>query len=226
LAQAISFVARAFQSSCSRGLSEAEFTMGAVSGVQCCWYSSANALNDFDLITSEELADKLASQTFPVEEKPGEVAEMIDLAHVASLAFAGSGEDENNEVSDIAEDAPRKQGFVTKKQVMFMDVSSATEDALPEAGSRVRTRKTTGYVTKETLVKLLGDLSDEEEDMAEKADKANQDAIVVAAKTKVEKKGASSPRAIHQRCKARKGTGFVTKAKLRKVLDVVGEDEV
>lgn len=108
-------------------------------------------------------------------------------------------------------------GFVSKDEVesALAKTHFSTDQDSP-SGGRSKTRKGTGFVTKEKLLEVLGNDSDEEDDDA--VDPKAKDA-----KSAVSPSTATS--AASDRCKARKGTGFVSKSKLKKVLDVVGDGD-
>lgn len=85
---------------------------------------------------------------------------------------------------------------------MFADVDESAKGET--AGSRrIEGRKGTGAVTKEQLLEVLQDISDEEE-LADTPPRISSEVV-------------------HKRVSGRKGTGFVTKDKLKKLTE--GDDE-
>lgn len=154
-------------------------------------------------VTSAELANHLG------ESRPnGKV--MINLDKIETILLHA---DEGGELKRTVE--RQSTGFVTQKhleaasnKVSFADVGkSANGEA--EGTRRVQGRKGTGAVTKERLLEVLEDLSDEEAEVEQVKD-------VPLNKT---------PAAVANRVKARKGTGFVSREKLHKLVDSGGEQE-
>merc|ERR1739841_6138 len=86
---------------------------------------------------------------------------------------------------------------------------STGEDSNGQRKSRTKDRKGTGFVSKQQFLEFLQNASDEEDDDEEK------DAPVPQIQ----------PKDVHERCKARKSTGYagyVSKNKLKKVLMTAG----
>jgi len=112
-------------------------------------------------------------------------------------------------------------GYVTMEQVdrLRNHVSFQLEDSDAQVEEKSRIRKGTGFVSTAALFELLNDIDDEEEDEPKPDDKMSK--LQGSPQTgDFRPQIKSAPKR-----NGRKGTGFVTKAKLNKVLEVVGTEE-
>mmetsp|Transcript_66660 Transcript_66660/g.124450 ORF Transcript_66660/g.124450 Transcript_66660/m.124450 type:complete len:208 (-) Transcript_66660:78-701(-) len=205
-------------------------------GVSCCkvgepQQSSTEHTSD-ERVSSELLLDMLekrASVLHPEQRTSHKV--LINLELVETILMEEEQEDAASAVqtSEPGQAPPRRgrkgTGFVTKEQVAaaleksgpngvsFSDEGLEVQEAKSE--SRTKARKPTGYVTKEKLLHALENMSDEEdEDGKEGASEAPAAAAVV-----------SEPEPAPARNGKRKGTGFVSKKQLQKVIDIYGEED-
>lgn len=175
---------------------------------------NANAIDGFgpgpdppldlpDFVTSKEFVEAMAK---------GE--RKVSVAAIVHIVRHSSDDAEGNKAGG----PPKSAGFVTRDEVRRSDwqpkVVFSQEGVPPElnaaptgGSSRVQDWKGTGYVTKEKLLSILADDSDEENGA-------------------LSTPSAQAPADLDARkCSNRKGTGFVTKAKLQKVLDAVGDGQ-
>lgn len=168
-------------------------------------------------VTTEELVESLARSTSTDSQNPeGVVENRISLHYLKHL---------------LKEDTKGNSTFVTKCQVESackrgsVTFPAEVVQASTDEANRAQGRKGTGFVTKKHLLEILKDVdTDDEEDgetllnkSKEKAPNAKPPTGTIA--------GASTAVDIVQRCKDRKGTGFVTKKALKKVLIAAGETD-
>jgi len=190
-------------------------------GNQCCGDVTGQVVGKegvSDPVTSEELVRALSGG-----ENVGKRRISINVKAIQTVLY--SPEDDEEEDEGEAAPPPRKgprkvTGYITKADLdsaverMTEEEEEAEAEAKPR-DQRIKARKGTGVVSKEKLLSLLMDDSDEEGEGT--------------ASEKALEKGKASPAVTEgtaqQRCKNRKGTGFVTKDKLKKVLAAVGEGE-
>eukprot|EP00448_Togula_jolla_P004855 CAMPEP_0170602216 /NCGR_PEP_ID=MMETSP0224-20130122/18274_1 /TAXON_ID=285029 /ORGANISM="Togula jolla, Strain CCCM 725" /LENGTH=208 /DNA_ID=CAMNT_0010927043 /DNA_START=45 /DNA_END=671 /DNA_ORIENTATION=+ len=182
-------------------------------------------------LTSEEFVNSLAKIGRP----DGSLSINLDLVETILLTEEDKGK---REVSHLPQDeVPAGTGH---RRVSFQGEQlpgQAPPAETPSKSSRVKARKGTGYVTKEKLLNLLDKRDDEEEEGEEGAEEedeesgAETDAEVHASPKDQPATGfhPSTPAVAGEgdkksRCKARKGTGFVSKASLQKVLVACGEE--
>lgn len=173
-------------------------------------------------LTNEELVDSLINKTNAGGPKAKGTTINLDIIETILLA-------DETQPKEFKRSSERKgTGWVSKddidsaaNQVTF-DKEKSSEDLAKGSGDgRVKARKGTGFVTKEKMMNLLDELSDEEAEqpLLGQDDGAKEPQAVAASAPNIV--GAE----VKARCKARKGTGFVTKSKLKKVLDAVGDAE-
>lgn len=140
----------------------------------------------------------------------------VPLTAIESIESIGNGDVDDDRVGGPAK---RSTGYVTRDEVRLssgqpkavtfnQQVAPAAIDSAPTGCSnRVQGRKGTGFVSKEKLLAILVDDSDEEASIsATPPTQAPMDPNT-------------------RQCRERRGIGFVTKAKLKKVLDSIGDDE-
>eukprot|EP00927_Polykrikos_kofoidii_P077685 TRINITY_DN74600_c0_g1_i1.p2 TRINITY_DN74600_c0_g1~~TRINITY_DN74600_c0_g1_i1.p2 ORF type:complete len:209 (+),score=50.11 TRINITY_DN74600_c0_g1_i1:173-799(+) len=128
----------------------------------------------------------------------------IRLDVIQHLMIAGNDEDEEEEVS-----RGRALSLEEVQAVAGVSFGPLPTEKPKEGGmeSRIRGRKGTACMTKQQVLDLLGDLTDEEEENNGKKRKPKQNPG---------KAGANKPR---------RQTGFVNKSKLKRVLALFGETE-
>jgi hypothetical protein len=209
-------------------------------GNQCCPSSQPASLSiptgssPAKLVTHEELVEVLSSiglgdqsGTTPVRRTAS--INMSALETILLVEEEASGVEELNGDASHRKGPQQGMGFVTKDVLKesMMRISfreSQSQEGLGERNpdSAASKRKPTGAITKEKLLALLA--ADDEE--------AEEDGLAtdMAAKVRILEgdhagRADSDARAPAARAKARKGTGFVTKDKLRKVLAAAGEEQ-
>mmetsp|Transcript_88082 Transcript_88082/g.196941 ORF Transcript_88082/g.196941 Transcript_88082/m.196941 type:complete len:203 (-) Transcript_88082:156-764(-) len=199
-------------------------------GAQCCCTPIENTgsettltvASNEDFVTAEALVDELVRHSGKDHQK-GEKHVRVSVELIETILLQEEGETQAPQVGFKRVSERKSTGFVSKANVADaantvrlslppQDISPAPAD-VAERASRVKDRKGTGFVTKEKLLHMLDEISDDEEDL---------DATEIEQKAAAAKVVAKSSK---ERCKERKGTGFVTKNKLKKVLAAVGEDE-
>mmetsp|Transcript_8351 Transcript_8351/g.19668 ORF Transcript_8351/g.19668 Transcript_8351/m.19668 type:complete len:209 (+) Transcript_8351:98-724(+) len=205
-------------------------------GASCCKVAESQASTDSEhttdaRVSSEaflDMLEKRASVLHPEGRTSNKV--LINLGLVETILL----EDEREDPSTILTsepDAPvarsargrKGTGFVTKEQisaaleksgpdgVSFSDEGIEVQEAKSE--SRTKSRKPTGFVTKEKLLHALANMSEDEDD--EEGEKQEEKMEAPAAVTQ--------PAPV--RSGKRKGTGFVSKKQLQKVINIYGEDD-
>jgi len=123
-----------------------------------------------------------------------------------------------NDIDDEEEDEPKPDDKMSKLRLRN-HVSFQLEDSDAQVEEKSRIRKGTGFVSTAALFEFLNDIDDEEEDEPKPDDKMSK--LQGSPQTgDFRPQIKSAPKR-----NGRKGTGFVTKAKLNKVLEVVGTEE-
>jgi len=183
-------------------------------GSLCCHVDSPVVPSGDDLVTPDDFVNELARHSGRGQDATGGRHVQVNIEFIETILLQG-------DIADIEfkRAADRKStGFVSKANledaVNHVRFNAPTSDGPPTAAaSRVTERKGTGFVTKEKLLHMLDELSDDED-----TDMALPPAAAQGSKP-------ADSLTVKERCKARKGTGFVTKSKLKKVLAAVGQDE-
>lgn len=187
-------------------------------------------------MNSSEFVDTLVSAATKGEKK-GDVSINLELIETILLY----DEDTNTTSPQVGRAEGRKgTGFIRKDQVAqavskvhIVDGSGGSEETLPHDG-RVKARKGTGAVSKEKLLEILDNISDDEEEeqggattVKVQVQEVQQQASITSEPLPPRSPG--SPTKVlpssSDRCKTRKGTGFVSKGMLKKVLAALGEEE-
>mmetsp|Transcript_62114 Transcript_62114/g.148138 ORF Transcript_62114/g.148138 Transcript_62114/m.148138 type:complete len:214 (+) Transcript_62114:129-770(+) len=212
-------------------------------GIACCKVTGVEGheedMSNKKLVSGEALlemleakASELHSADSSFQRKPSTKV-LINLELVETILMEQQEEDG---LEDEGTDAPAKPaqkargrkgtGFVTKEQVEAAlsksdrnSVSFAEEGEVqeqePKQEGRSKTRKPTGFVTKEKLLQALADMSDDDDDEDRGAEE----------KKDAPPKPVAKPAPAPVRGGKRKGTGFVSKKQLQKVIDIYGDDE-
>jgi len=183
-------------------------------GLSLCSPSNPKATQHEDLLSVEEFVDavEVAYKRTSIRTSRGEKPHaFINMDIIQTILI--DDDDDGTNVSFQRSSNRKGTGYVTKEEVdqlvdkgvQFADV---TDEELADlqtqlsdgARRRVKDRKGTAFVTKAQLITALEEASDEEPDP-----NANS---------------APAPKR-----KGRKGTGFVSKKKLKKVVAILGEEE-
>jgi len=170
-------------------------------------------------LTNEELVNSLLDAQEPGKTKANGVQINLDVIETILLA-------DDTAPKEYKRASERKgTGWISKDEVTsalnavsFQGNADSSADQKATDG-RVKARKGTGFVTKEKMMHLLDELSDEEQEQPSDQGGAKPPQPATTAPAPV------VDAEVKARCKARKGTGFVTKSKLKKVLDAVGDPE-
>mmetsp|Transcript_88713 Transcript_88713/g.259287 ORF Transcript_88713/g.259287 Transcript_88713/m.259287 type:complete len:204 (-) Transcript_88713:186-797(-) len=199
-------------------------------GANCCHGQNAASVGEIpehEVYTTAHFVEELARHSGKDQDVGGKHVKVnVELIETILLQ---DREGSTGGTGDMKRSSDRKgTGFVLKMDVEDA-VNSVVRLSLPPAEvttsgegrvSRVKDRKGTGYVSKEKLLHMLENVSDdEEEELRTPSSKETEKAATGDLTLPV------SSKTVKERCEARKGTGFVTKAKLKKVLVAVGEDE-
>mmetsp|Transcript_102912 Transcript_102912/g.300276 ORF Transcript_102912/g.300276 Transcript_102912/m.300276 type:complete len:198 (-) Transcript_102912:70-663(-) len=169
------------------------------------------------LVTSQELVDAMARHQSG-DRKGGEEKNVnINLDIIETILLT----DDNSKMKRAAD--RKSTGFVSQEQlkgaVNRVSFNDSDSKHLGPHNERVKDRKGTGFVTKEHLLQML-DVDSEEEEEDENGPPAKVGAAPIQPAVVMQANSDGGGRS-----KARKGTGFVTKSKLKKVLAAAGEDE-
>mmetsp|Transcript_32944 Transcript_32944/g.102146 ORF Transcript_32944/g.102146 Transcript_32944/m.102146 type:complete len:202 (-) Transcript_32944:148-753(-) len=198
-------------------------------GASCCNPKDPNRVGGQeaqDLVTTHAFVEELARHSQRDEDGGKHVRVNIELIETILLQDEEIGPGDVEAASKTrTSNRNSTGGYISKLDVedavnthVRLSQTSANGQQPTVRVSRVKDRKGTGFVTKEKLLNMLDDISDDEAD----------DEIVPPKKpaaTLNEGTAGKGSTPVNERCKERKGTGFVTKAKLKKVLVAVGEDE-
>lgn len=202
-------------------------------GALCCTPKNGDVESDDNptrYLTSEELVNALtqASQDKVGTKKEPKGTVSINIQVIETILLENLGDEpEPLEAAKRTSKGRKGTGFVSAQEVesamervSFRDANSSdpnqtaqnVNDVADPSRDRSKARKGTGFVTKEKLLEVLCDSDEEEGDGDEE---------------EPEPKGKPDPvqdTITKDRCRGRKGTGFVSKSKLKKVLDVVGSE--
>lgn len=188
-------------------------------GSACC-PQALDKSSEEQYVSPEEFVDSLVRHSRGGKDGK-EVKVNLELIETILLKDSDDAGDESGPIERKRASSRKPTGYISKDQmeeavssVRFADPPGQAS-ASSESAARVKERKGTGFVTKEKLLHMLDELSDgeQEEDSAMILQKSEESAV------------SAEPKSERDRIKARKGTGFVSKSKLKKVLAAVGDDE-
>lgn len=173
------------------------------------------------VLTHEEFADQLAPGSDSRHAK-------INLEIIETIMLQPDDEEEDEPVQEAPVKRSAKDrkgtGFVTKKMVEEADKKAPVFDEpeeppkrLSAAGQRIKGRKGTGFVSKQKLLEALNGASDEEDEDDDTGGRGRTSGTSGG-------RGAEPPKRV-SKIKQRKGTGFVTKEKLKKIVANLGEED-
>mmetsp|Transcript_29035 Transcript_29035/g.67546 ORF Transcript_29035/g.67546 Transcript_29035/m.67546 type:complete len:187 (+) Transcript_29035:77-637(+) len=183
-------------------------------GTTCCHPSTRK---EEEFVRSEEFVETLARHS---QSGKDDKQVRVDTKLIETILLKES--DDNEPVTGKHRVSDRRSADYLSKDdfqvaVASIDTGSTTPAPSKEAGGRVKERKGTGFVTKEKLLSMLDSFSDDEDEGPALPLQPESQAVPTST-------AAADPKSPN-RCKVRKGTGFVSKAKLKRVLAAVGEEE-
>lgn len=186
-------------------------------------------------MSPQELVESLASAS--KEGKRGSEGVQINLDLIETILLydeVGSADHADHEEGDEGEHPKdpkrvggrRATGYISKEQVetavgTHVHYTDGEQEKLEHDG-RVKARRATGAISKEKLLQLLEN-ADDDEDEDEPVDIVAEDRK--KAQASQEGPAVGKQQTASDRCRNRKGTGFVSKNMLKKVLTAAGEDD-
>jgi len=165
--------------------------------------SGAHCDKGSDLLTHEQLVERLADNRGSIHLDVIETIIDPEYASEPAVLYPSASHRDTCYVTS-------EHINTAKKRVSIMEFE---EEQVPERTTNQK-RKGTVFLTKERLLQALKDVDSDDEELAPRMGKVPSDIPHIT--------GAEDPEP--RRNRERRVTGFVTKGKLKKVLDVVGDD--